>query len=115
MFVPTTKVSCQLDFQRFVSCQLKFWPFVSCQLTIFRPSYNWGGGGGGGVEKSTAIGEGARGTLSCHLRHIFIVFLFFFFRLKHAMTQNFSQGLFNEQGSWEQGWLSHLFSKVTME
>ena len=50
---------------------------------------------GGGVEKSTAIGEGARGILTCHLRHIFIVFLFFFFRLKHAMTKNFSQGLFN--------------------
>ena len=38
MFVPTTKVSCQLDFQRFVSCQLKFWPYVSCQLTPYRPS-----------------------------------------------------------------------------
>ena len=87
--------------------QLKFWPFVSCQLTIFIQL------GGGGMEKSTAIGEGARGTLSCHHRHIFIVFLDFF--LRHAMTQNFSQGLFNKQGSWEQGWLSHLFSKVTME
>ena len=30
---PTTNVSCQLDFQRFVSCQLQFWPFASNQLT----------------------------------------------------------------------------------
>ena len=104
----------QLSVRFSAICQLSVKILAICQLSI-NHIQTLVQLGGGGVEKSTAVGEGARGTLSCHHRHIFIVFLAFFFRLKHAMTQNFSQGLFNKQGSWEQGWLSHLFSKVTME
>ena len=101
----------QLSVRFSAICQLSVKILAICQLSInhIQTLVQLGGG----MEKSTAIGEGARGTLSCHHRHIFIVFLAFF--LRHAMTQNFSQGLFNKQGSWEQGWLSQLFSKVTME
>ena len=69
----------QLSVRFSAICQLSVKILAICQLSINHIQTFVQLGGGGGVEKSTAIGEGARGTLSCHLRHIFIVFLAFFF------------------------------------
>ena len=50
------------------------------------------------MEKSTAIGEGARGTLSCHHRHIFIVFFAFFFSFKACYDSKLFPGPFQQTG-----------------
>ena len=104
----------QLSVRFSAICQLSVKILAICQLSInhIQTLVQLGGGGSGKVDNNWGGSQGnPKLSSSSYIHRVSL----FFFRLKHAITQNFSQGLFNEQGSWEQGWLSHLFSKVTME